>query len=110
VNFLGFVSPACTVVPVSDLELCCNDLLRIIKYEEICYSYRLCIFIVLQPINGSPAEIINNSFLKTAKYSLVTSFPAESGNVFVIKLNLNDLVKCFNTRSAKAVNLTGADF
>jgi len=72
------------------------DLLRIIKYEEICYSDPLCIFIVLQSINGSPAERINNSFFKTAKYSLVSSFPAESENAFVIKFNLNDLVQCFN--------------
>lgn len=72
------------------------DLLRIIKYEEICYCDRLYLFIVLQTINISPPGGINNSSLNTAKNSMCSSFPAESENALVIKFSLNDLVQCFN--------------
>jgi hypothetical protein len=90
------VTGMCSFTCIGSRILPQYDFLRIIKYEEVCYSDSFCIFTVLQSINGSPAERMNNSLFKTAKYSLVSSFPAESENVFVTKFNVNDLVQCSN--------------
>jgi hypothetical protein len=74
------------------------NLLRILKYEEICCCDHLYLFIVLQSINDPPAGRINNSFFfKAAKCSLVSPFPDESENALVRVFRFSDLAQCFPT-------------